>query len=432
MGKQSLTATFCLGLILVSMGPAVQPLLGQAKSVGFERSRRKMILKEVSREVEKNFYDADLHGHDWKALTAHAKKLIEKSNSIGEMDAAIFSLLNQLQDSHTFYIPPIRAGTPVFGFEAKAYGDEVYIYEVREGAAAAAASLEPGDRILEINGFQVDRGNFDLLMILLRVLRPVIEMEIVYSRGNDAPRTLRLRAEVKNRPIITDLTNLHNIYQLIREAESKKAVYRYNKMEGGIGYLYLPSFTGGQRFIRSLVNEVKNSRAMIVDLRGNPGGAVSVLEFFASFFESDSTIIADIVQRQKTKQIKAKSRKPNFPGPLFILVDSQSASAAEAFAYHFQHTGRGVVIGDHSSGRLTAANIYSKQIGTDTIALFAVQVATARVVFPDGADLEGKGVTPDHLCKPTAADLRAGRDPCLGLAITLAHKALEPAEETRE
>jgi C-terminal processing protease CtpA/Prc len=46
-----------------------------------------------------------------------------------------------------------------------------------------------------------------------------------------------------------------------------------------------------------------------------------------------------------------------------------------------------------------------------------VQTTVAHLIFPDGKDLEKVGVTPDMMCIPTAEDLAAKRDPCLGLAM---------------
>ncbi len=53
---------------------------------------------------------------------------------------------------------------------------------------------------------------------------------------------------------------------------------------------------------------------------------------------------------------------------------------------------------------------------------YAIQIAVGRVVFPDGEELEHKGVTPDEFCVPTGEDLRKEHDPCLIKALALARK----------
>lgn len=425
-------AALLLGVILAL---AAIPAWGQGRGLGFERARAKAMLKRVSREIEKKFYDPNLRGLNWKQLTAQARQRIENADSIGETLTAIFALTDRLQDSHTVFIPPGRVAKTLYGFQAKPFGDEIRIYELKKKGAAAAAGLQRGDRLWAINGVMLDRRNFDLFMLYIRVLRPVSVMEITYSRGNTLPRTVRVEGKIKQGKTITDLTRGNDIFQLIREVESAKQVFRYRNHEGGIGYLALPSFTADKRFMNRLVNRIKKAQAVIIDLRGNRGGAVEILKYVCGYFEAEPTVIAEMAGRKEPKPIKVKPRPPALHGPLFILADSQSASAAEIFARHFQRNGRAVVIGDRTAGKVTVARFYPMQVGVEVVSLYGLSVATARLVFPDGEELENRGVTPDRLCIPTEDDLREDRDPCRRLAVALARSALglsEPGDEKEE
>lgn len=403
-----------------------------AQSIGFERARAKLMLKQVSDEIEDKFYDPNLQGLEWKELTAQAEQRIEKTDSIGDMLTAIFVLVDHLKDSHTIFIPPGRAARTLYGFEAKAFGDEIRIYEIEEDGAAASAGLQLGDRILAINGYATDRDNIDLMMLYFRVLRPVARMEISYSRGNERPRTILVEAEIKQGKRQMDLASGQDVYQLIRELESDRETFHYRNYGDGIAYLQLPYFTPNKRFVKNLVKEIDSAKAIVVDLRGNPGGAVTGLEYLCGFFEAEPAVIAEMAGRKKNEPIRSKPQSPKLAVPLFILVDSQSASAAEVFARHFQRTGRGVVIGDHSSGRVTVSQFRRFEVGMEIVAFYGVSVAVARLVFPDGEELEKRGVTPDHLCLPTAEDLREERDPCRGKALALARASLGLPEEGEE
>ncbi len=413
-----------LVVVLVLLAPPLTP-----QDLGFERDRMKMILETVSREVEKNFYDSSLRGLNWKQLTDETRQRIEKANSVSEMVTAIFSLVDKLKDSHTVFLPPGRAVRIRFGFEAKAFGDEIRVHELDEKGPAARAGLQRGDRIWTVNNYNADRANFELMMLYFRVLRPAVALEVVYSRGSEPVRSTRIQADVEERAVQTDLTRMENIYQLIREAEEEEEEkYLYGTYaDGQVGYLYLPYFTAEKTTWNGLADKVKKQRAFIVDLRGNPGGAVDGLTYFVGFFGPETGTMATMMGREKATPMEVKPRKPQLSGPLFILVDSESASAAEIFAYHFQSTKRAVVIGDRTSARVTAARFYDHKIGTDVVVPYAVQVAVARVVFPGGQELENKGVVPDRLCLPTPEDLKKGDDPCLDLAVKLAQEALEPA-----
>ncbi len=110
-------------------------------------------------------------------------------------------------------------------------------------------------------------------------------------------------------------------------------------------------------------------------------------------------------------------------------MDAESASAAEVFARHFQRTGRAVLIGDQTSGRVTVSETYGHSVGIDIVVVYGTQVAVARLVFPDGEELEGRGVTPDISCLPSVEDLRQERDPCLNRAYQLARESLKQTDD---
>jgi Peptidase family S41 len=89
--------------------------------------------------------------------------------------------------------------------------------------------------------------------------------------------------------------------------------------------------------------KVKGSRALIIDLGGNPGGQIEDLQRFAGYLESSDTELYTEVARDKTQKIMAKPRQPSFSDvPLVVLVDSESASSSEMLARHLQLSGRAV------------------------------------------------------------------------------------------
>ncbi len=125
----------------------------------YERGRFENILNVVAKDVQKNFYDPAMKGLDWNALTETARKRIRQADHIGEMNAAIFALTYQLNDSHTVFVPPGRTSRAVYGFEAKPFGDKIMVYELKKGGPAEKAGLQLGDSIVRVNNFKVERGN---------------------------------------------------------------------------------------------------------------------------------------------------------------------------------------------------------------------------------------------------------------------------------
>lgn len=122
------------------------------------RWRMQRILKEVSETVQKNFYDPKLKGVNWKEGVEIAQKRIDQADHTGEMVPAITGLLARLNDSHTVFIPPGRTEHALFGFAAKPFGDDVFVYEVMPEGPAQSAGLQVGDRILAVNEFRATRS----------------------------------------------------------------------------------------------------------------------------------------------------------------------------------------------------------------------------------------------------------------------------------
>ncbi len=381
------------------------------------------MLRQVANEIEKRFYDEELRRLDWKELTSQAEQRIDRAESLGAIFTSIHTLVNRLQDSHTNFFPPQRSVRIKFGFQAKPFAEEVRVYSIDEDGQAASAGLEVGDRLVGINGFRVQRESFDQMMLFMRVLMPVAEMKLALVRDSEQME-LVIQPDIERKSRVEDFTNLDNIYRLIRELELEEVEeHAFEDYGEGIGYIRVPFFFT-KSSLSDAAEESKNSRARIVDLRGNGGGAVEILEHLVGFFEEEDAHIADIVGRKKTEEIEAKHRRPHLSGPLFILVDSQSASAAEIFARHFQRNGSGVVIGDRTAGRVSVSRTFEKRVGANRIVPFAVQIAIGQLVFPDGELLEGSGVTPDVFCVPTTEDQRNEKDTCVEIATELAKEAL--------
>ncbi|MFY9562514.1 MAG: S41 family peptidase [Terriglobales bacterium] len=397
--------------------------------INFERGRMKAMLTIVAHEVERNYYDPSMHGLDWKALTDESAQRISQSKSPGQMMTAIFSQLFKLQDSHTVFIPPLRQETIKFGFGAKPFGNDIRIDKLDQDGVAEKAGLQLGDQILSINGFNTLRENFDLMMLDFRALRPVRAMDIEYQRGDAPAQRLKLEGKAIVRGALTNLNDSFSIWQLVREAEDASRVETaFHSYEGGITYLRLASFMIEPESLEGLMKNARDSKAIIFDLRDNHGGRTDTLATLAGFFQPSPVEMVQILGRKKQESLKVKPEHLQFAGPLFVLVDSESASASEMFARYFQKSGRAVVIGDHTQGKVNAARFFPLVMGDEFKVPFGVEITVAQVKFPDGEILENRGVAPNQVCLPTGQDLHEKRDPCRALAVRMARKALSLPE----
>jgi carboxyl-terminal processing protease len=165
-------------------------------------------------------------------------------------------------------------------------------------------------------------------------------------------------------------------------------------------------------------------KTLIVDLRENRGGGENQMEWVIANLIQHDQVVGNFVERHGIKEFKVSTRGQNgFSGKLVVLVDSASASASEVVARTVQIEKRGTVIGDRTAGAVGRGKMFPLTMNGYH---YAMNITIARLRFPDGADLDGVGVTPDVLLLPTASDLAAGRDPVLAAAAKLAGVDITP------
>jgi len=190
----------------------------------------------------------------------------------------------------------------------------------------------------------------------------------------------------------------------------------------------MPEFFLTYEDVDHMFGIARKHKALVLDLRGNPGGAIITLEHMLGNVFDHDVKIADRVGRKEMKSETAKSRGGSaFSGKLIVLVDSGSASCAELFPRVIQLEHRGTVVGDRTAGAVMEARGYSDSQGADTKIFYSFSITEADLTMKDGKSLEHVGVTPDEVVIPTAQDLSAGRDPALSRAAELAGVAIDPA-----
>jgi C-terminal processing protease CtpA/Prc len=213
-------------------------------------------------------------------------------------------------------------------------------------------------------------------------------------------------------------------YNAIRQMiDAQEPIYKHQNYEGNVGYLKLRAFMLSPGEVGAMLHKVRNSGAVIIDLRGNGGGAAETLTALAGFFSDQPYEMATQVGRDKTESLKVKPRTPRMVAPVVVMLDDESASASEMFARDMQIRKRAVVVGDNSSGRVNRAQIFWEKVGAHDMVEFGIEIAVSKVVMEDGEELENRGVTPDEFCVPTTKDLHDEKDVCLDKARELARTA---------
>jgi carboxyl-terminal processing protease len=388
-----------------------------------QRGEMEDILRIVSADVQKNFYDPQMKGLDWQALTEETRQRIRDSNNTGQMILAILSLLSKLGDSHTYFVPPRLTQQADFGFGVRSYGDDVRVCKVVEKGPAAKSGLGVGDKILSMNGIPVDRSNISDVFSLLQRVLPAAALDIETVSPGGRPSRLHIPAHMI---VAQEHQYLESVWRVAdqQRARDVRVTFLHKDYGEGVTYVGIPSFTGPPEATYSALKKAEHSRALVLDLRGNHGGWRDTVLAFLGFFSAQPQLLAKKVLRSQSENLTIKPQYTGFDGSIVILVDSDSASAAELAARHLQLNHKAFVIGDRTSGKVNEGHVISEKIGARFVMPFAVVVTEAKLVMPNGEELEGRGVIPDYLCVPTPEDLQERRDPCLDRAIALAKKTL--------
>ena len=410
----------CTLILVVALA---SPLVGAQQISKLDRGRAEEILKLAVKEVKKHYYDPTLHGFDIDAREQQAMTRIANSQSLGQALTAIGWTLDGLNDSHTVFIPPIRTMHVDYGWQMQMIGNDCYVTRVKPGTDAEKKGLKAGDQVLSVNGFTILRGDFQKFEYVFYLLRPLPEMELKVRSPEGAERTLMIKSGQYQE---TRDMNHWDLDQYLREGmeENRNVFYETDD----VLFLKLKSFEEDEKQVNEVLGELHNKKAVLLDLRGNPGGAVDVLARVLGDFFDHKVKIGDRVGREKQKpQFTETSRDP-YSGKVVVLVDSHSASAAEIFARVMQLEKRGTVVGDRSEGMVMEARYYDYHPGAEDVFFFGLEITDADIIMSDGKSLEGHGVAPDELVLPTAKDLAAGRDPALARGAALLGVKMTPEE----
>ena len=403
-------------VVLVPSAPAQQPISS------FERGRALDMLSMISNDVKKHYYDPKFHGVDFEAKVAEAKQQIETSTSFNMAMSHIAAALDTLSDSHTFFLPPQHAYRHTYGMLYQIVGDRCFVTQVRSQSDAAAKGVKPGDEILGINGYAVNRDDLWKLQYIFSALRPQPGLRLTLQDPTGAQRQVDIAAKFRDTKRVTDLTGAggaSDIWDLVRQEETEDHLTRARFLEYGdkVTVIKVPEFKFTALEVESMLSKAHNHDNLILDLRGNPGGAVDTLKYLVGGMFDKEIKIADRVGRKNSKPEVAKPMHNPYLGKLIVLVDARSASCAEVFARIIQLEKRGVVMGDKTEGAVMEARHYEERAGTDTIVFYGASITEWDLIMTDGKSLEHSGVTPDELVLPSANAIANGKDPVLAHAV---------------
>jgi Periplasmic protease len=407
------------------------PIAYAQKLESKDRQRGQIMLDRIKDELKKNYYDPNFRGMNLDARFQTASNKIKEAESVGQVFGIIAQVLIELDDTHTFFLPPGRVTDTDYGWTMMMVGDRCYVTSVDEGSDAEAKGVKPGDEVLQVGGWSAERKTLWKIQYLYNTLRPQPGLRVVLRSPNSPVREIDILAKQKQGRQVLDLTDYNVYIDMVRKSQRTERLRRdrYMSFSDQLLIWKMNEFDLTDEQVDDAMSRAKKHKTLILDLRGNSGGWVTTINRLISNLFDRDVKIGDTKSRKETKTEIAKSRGDKaFDGKLIILVDSRSASASEVLARTVQLEKRGVVIGDRTAGAVMTSRMYGGQVGIDVVVFFGVSVTVSDLIMSDGNSLEHIGVIPDELKLPTAEDMAAGRDVVLAHAASLSGVTLDPIE----
>lgn len=255
--------------------------------------------------------------------------------------------------------------------------DSILVTHVSTDSPAFGVGLKPGDVIVRVNDVQMSGAKLRDVAELLR--GPVgSQINLTITRLSDD-------ANAPQRTIDFNLKRAHIVPESVRVTIADGlmviTVSSFNKNTSNAVH---DALTANDQAIRN-----GSLQGVIMDLRGNPGGLLSQAVNVADLFLEDGRIIATLGRHPDSQHDYLASGVDLARGlPLTVLVDGDSASAAEIVASALQDLGRAVVIGSASYGKGTVQTVI--RLPNDG----EVTLTWSRFISPSGYAIHGLGVMP--------------------------------------
>ena len=389
-----------------------------AQNLKAERVLHQNILKEIKNDIKEKYYDANLRGVDIEENFKKTSELIKNASSSDEMSDLIARFCLLFDDSHLYFLPPRKTIKVDYGWKLLLIDGKAFVNELETDSDAYKKGIRVGDQIYMIEGYIPNRQEFSMMRYHFQVLRPQRSLNIVLVKPSGNKYKLDVQAKVIEDNMFTPSRRELNLEYQKNYAENNRQIL-YDEIPG-LSILKLTSFNLTPIKVDKMMARVEKSAALILDLRGNSGGYLISLEQLINNFFDKPVKVGKVTERDGVKSYTINPRLKNtYQGKLVVLIDSDSASAAEIFARIVQLENRGTVIGDQSAGAVMQAIMVTHTFGLDSLIPYGISVTIADLTMKDGQRLEKVGVTPDEKIVPTALDLANNRDPVLARAAKI-------------
>jgi len=363
----------------------------QSTGVGFTPS--------VTNKDTNTSVDFGIFWQTWDKITSEFDGKIDYSAMI---NGAIGGMVNALGDPYTVFMTAdqskafdneLEGSVTGIGAEVGAKDNRVIIIAPIDNSPAQKAGLKAQDIILAIDG--VDTTGMDLNTAVSKI------------RG-DAGTKVKLQVQRGTSKMDFEIT---------REKVDTKSV-KWEVKPDNIGYIEITRFDSNTTDLtKQATSELadKGVKAIVLDLRNNPGGFLDAAINVTSEFLKSGTVVTEKPTSRTGKEVKyTASGKGKFTDtniPMVVLVNGGSASASEIVSGALQDNGRAILIGEKTFGKGSVQAIENLAGGA------SLRVTIAHWFTPNGKNISKEGITPNTVVTLTEDDFKNGLDPQLDKAI---------------
>ncbi len=398
---------------------------------------RRQAFDKVWTTVNEKHYDPTFGGIDWKKMRELYEPKAMKAISEKEFHDVLRQMLSELKLSHFGILPPAaelaaaQTGRGVTGIDVLMIDGVPVINRVDAGSTAALAGVKTGQALTRIDGKPWKE--------LTAELESTLAARKVTDRLRQVYIERTLEAAINSKPgstLVLDVLTADDQpqqFSIVRAAfngemsESlgnfppQEVVFESRLLPGNMGYIRFNMWVIPQMAkLRTAVREFDNAKAIVIDLRGNPGGVGGMAPGLAGLLFDKKASLGSMRTRGGSMEFIAFPQPDPFKGKIIILTDHGTGSTSEVFAAGMQETGRAKLIGETSAGAVLPSVFEKLQTG------YLFQYAISDYRSPKNILIEGRGVIPDVEVKQTRAALLSGRDAQLDAAV----RSLSEPDET--
>ena len=245
--------------------------------------------------------------------------------------------------------------------------DYVTVMSVVKGGGAESAGVQSGDKISKVDGVDVKDQSVDKVQDMV-VGELGTEVKITFLRDGTEYEAVITRGEVSGTTVYSDV------------------------LKGNIGYISIINFAlkTDTEFADALEEFDKQGITdIILDLRDNPGGYLDSAVNAASLVVPKGLIVST-VYRNEYENEEFYSQLEDTKYNLAVLVNENTASAAEVMSSAVKESGAGILIGDNTFGKGIIQQMFEMWDGS------AFKITTGKYFTRDGNDINGKGIQPNE------------------------------------